>query len=702
MAINETYKEKILTDILLDFLLSGQVPTADQLEAELQDFLDEHPDLTKPVVADYENTVDRFENSSASKYNQTFQTLKEDMGVLVHEIISQMQDSMVSFDRWKIEIDFLSKKLRDLNTRIEGLLLLEQETAGFFDFIEDNFVDFSKINLIETDAEIDIYNHVVSLARGVTLSATRLDKINLNGLKNTDILFTVLTRDFLVSVTPAPGSELKNAFMDEQKIFQNRLLMKSPRLPVSVELKAKLGNSPILVSKIIADLHAANNNSTITITAQYSNDNYNWFNIPSNNHTQAVDRSAYFIFPETEMQYIKFIMTKNGPDDVDGNRYVYEFGIKLISLFNHSFNLEGGNILQSNILEILDEDGNIRNFNRIALEACEAISEDTNIEYFISAYNTENEEFTDYIQLDPINRENPSFATIMDLGGLGIIDNEDGITGELDTITSGINSRNLNINRLDGSGNLGYNFINSADVPINFYISSDNVLNLLEDSIQIKRNIGDKDSITLVRGVKAGWNFVDPYYSTIFEVSNPEGTTIDLGIATAELDGSLVSGKVSITAGRHFFKTHKNNWALVTTGLTIENDLRAADPLYPFNHRLAIEGYTYDSSFIGNQLYTGMDMFYEIFMSKISIFDFVNNLISTDYSRFAVDLLDDGRMIILVKYNNTISDNINEELDLSYRLKNNTFNKLKFKAILKTTNSQKSPLLTAYRLKIAN
>jgi hypothetical protein len=89
-------------------------------------------------------------------------------------------------------------------------------------------------------------------------------------------------------------------------------------------------------------------------------------------------------------------------------------------------------------------------------------------------------------------------------------------------------------------------------------------------------------------------------------------------------------------------------------------------------------------------------------MSKVSIFDFVNNLLSTDYLRFAVDLLDDGRMIILVKYNNTISDNINETLSLLYRLKNNTFNQLKFKAVLKTVDSQKSPLLTAYRLKIAS
>jgi hypothetical protein len=702
MTIENTYREKILNDILLEFLLSGQVPTADQLEAELQNFLNEHPDLTKPIVADHINSVERFESSSATKYNQTFEALREDMGILIQEIITQIQDSMTSFDRWKIEIEFLSKKLTDLNTRIEGLLLLEKETAGFLDFIEDNFVDFSKVDLVATDAEVDIYNHVVSLARETVLSATRLDKINLNGLKNTDILFSVLTRDSLVSITPAPGSELRNAFVDAQKIFQNRLFMKSPRLPVSVELKVKLGDNPIAVSKIIVDLHSANNNSNVTITTQYSQDNYNWFNIPTNNYTQTVDKSAYFVFPETEIKYLKFIMVKSGADDVDGNLYVYEFGIKLISLFNHAFNIESGNILQSNILEIKDQDNNVRNFNKVALEVCETVPEDTNIEYFISAYNVNNDEFTDYIRLDPINKENPSYATVIDLGGLGLIDNADGSTDQLDTLTTGINSKNLDINRLDGSVNLEYNFINSNDVPVNYYIPETNVSNLLEDSIEIKRNIGNKDSIVLVRGVKAGWSFKDPYYSTIFEVLNPDGVTIDLSIATATLDGSLVSGKIFISPGQHSFKTHKNNWALVTLGLTTENDLRAADSLYPFNHRLLIEGYTYASGFVGNQFYTGMDIFYEIDMSKVSIFDFVNNLLSTDYLRFAVDLLDDGRMIILVKYNNTISDNINETLSLLYRLKNNTFNQLKFKAVLKTVDSQKSPLLTAYRLKIAS
>lgn len=702
MAIADAYRQKILEDILKEFLFSGQVPTPEQLEADLAEFLEEHPDLTKPVVADLNNTVERFENSSASKFNNTFKTLREDMCVLTTEIINQIQDSMTSFDRWKIEIEFLSNKLRDLNTRIDGLLLLEQETAGFFDFIEDNLIDFSKIDLVNTTAEVDVQNHVVSLARGDVLSATRLDKVNLNGLKNTDILFTVLTRDFLVSVTPAPGSELRNAFQDEQKIFQNRLLMKSPRLPVSVELKAHLGEEPQDISKIIVDLHAANNNSNITITAQYSNDNYNWFNVPTNNHTQTVDKSAYFIFPSIQARYIKFIMTKNGPDDVDGNRYVYEFGVKLVSLFNHSFDTEQGGTFQSNELEILDEDKNVRNFNRVSLEACEIVPEDTNIEYFISAFNQESQEFTDLIRLDPINRANPSFATVIDLGGLGIIDNDDGTTSEFDTSTTGIDSRNLNINRLDGAVNLGYNFINSSDVPVNFTIPAANVLNLLSESVEIKRNIGDKDAIQLVRGVKAGWKFEDPFYFTIFEVLNPDGVTVDFGVATAELDGSLVSGKVTIEAGRHNFKTHKNNWSLITNSLTTENDLRAADSLYPFNHRAVIEGYTYSTGFVGNQIYTGMDIFYEIFMSKISIFDFVNNLSATDYTRFAVDLLDDGRMILLVKYDNTISDNINEKINVSYRLKNNTFNKLKFTALLKTTNAQKSPLLEAYRLKIAN
>ena len=700
--IENTYKTKILNDILLEYLRSGEVPTADILEADLREFLSEHPDLTKPIVADLINKVERLEHSSASKYNTTFETLREDIAVVMKEIISQIQDSMQSFDRWKVEIEFLSNKLRDLNSRIEGLLLLQKETAGFFDFIEDNLIDLSQVDLVNTTAEVDVHNHVISLARGDILSTTKLDKINLNGIKNTNILFTVLTRDFLVSVTPAPGSELRNIFLDERRIFQNRLLMKSPRLPVSVELKAKLSNDSIEISKIILELHSANNNSNVVITAQYSNDDYNWFNVPTNTHTQTADKIAYFIFPTINAKYIKFIMTKNGPDDVDGNRYVYEFGIKQASLFQHTFNLEGGNVFQSTELEVRDTNNNIRTFNQVVLEACENIPEDTNIEYFIAAYNVANNEFTEWIQLDPINRVEASSAVNIDLGGLGIIDNQDGITSELDTLTIGIDSRNLNVNRLDGNGNLGYNFINSTDVPVNFYIPASDVANLLSQSIEIKRNMGDRDTNLLVRGVKAGWRFDDPYYSTIFEILNPDGVTIDLGIATAELDGSLISGKIFIESGRHIFKTHKNNWSLVTLGLTTENDLRTADPLYPFNHRLIIEGYTYGDNFVGHQIYKGMDLFYEIYMTKVSIFDFINNITDNDFARFGVDLLDDDRMIFLVKYNNTISDNLNEKMQISYKLKNNTFNKLKFKAILRTVNAQKSPLLTAYRLKIGN
>jgi hypothetical protein len=550
---------------------------------------------------------------------------------------------------------------------------------------------------------VDIYNHVASIARGEVLNTTSLDKINLNGIKNTDILFTVLTRDFLVSVTPAPRSELRNAFLDKELVFQNRLLMSSPRFPVSIELKAKLSQlDPVEISKIVVDLHAANNSGTIIISAQYSNDNYNWFNVPTNNHTQTVDQGAYFVFDKIEAKYIKFIMTKNGPDDVEGNRYVYEFGVKQISLFEHTFDTETGSTFISNELEILDKDNQVRLFNRVALEACETIPEDTNIEYYVSAYNDDLAEFTEWIRIDPINRVEPMFMTVADFGGLGTYDNEDGTTNELDTATSEFNSENLNINRLDGGTDLGYNFTNSQDVTINFFVPAANVSELLDNVTEIRRNVGDKDATLLVRGVKAGWGFEDPYYYTVFDVYNPSGITIDLGVNTAELDGAIVSGKTSVSLGRHTFRTHKNNWSLVDIGKTTENDLQVADLLYPYNHRLIIEGYTYDPAFVGNQVYVGTDMFYQHYMQRVSIFDFANNLPTDDYSRFSTDILDNGKLIFLAKYNNTISDNVNEKLRVSYKLKDSTFSKLKFRAVLKTINSQRTPTFTAYRLKIAN
>jgi hypothetical protein len=140
----------------------------------------------------------------------------------------------------------------------------------------------------------------------------------------------------------------------------------------------------------------------------------------------------------------------------------------------------------------------------------------------------------------------------------------------------------------------------------------------------------------------------------------------------------------------------------VDTGKTTENDLQVADLLYPYNHRLIIEGYTYDPAFVGNQVYVGTDMFYQHYMQRVSIFDFANNLPTNDYSRFSTDILDNGKLIFLVKYNNTISDNVNEKLRVSYKLKDSTFSKLKFRAVLKTINSQRTPTFTAYRLKIAN
>src|SRR5690606_14551581 len=145
-----------------------------------------------------------------------------------------------------------------------------------------------------------------------------------------------------------------------------------------------------------------------------------------------------------------------------------------------------------------------------------------------------------------------------------------------------------------------------------------------------------------------GWGFKDPYYYCVIEIQNKDGMTIDVGTSSIIIDDKLytglvsnkvLSGKTRTTSGIHTVQVHKNNWLAVQPGYTTLNDLKAEDYLYPYNHKLLIEGYQYGNLYpsTSEKIYLGVNLFAEYLANRISIFDFVGNAAHNDYSIFALD-----------------------------------------------------------------
>jgi len=697
MGIKTIYQEKILEEVLREFLDAGTFPTADELLDAYTEVVGNR-DMTKPLLTDQDNTVGEWAESSAAAYNAFFERVRSDLEVLYIDTWERYTDGMGSFDRWRLELDSLRKKLVNLDSRIDNLLLLRQDTAGYFAFVEDNFVDFTHIDQDNTGAKVDVANHTVTLSED-TATQSHLD---LNTLPIANAVFVILTRNDLVSSQDTSSTNLTQAIADAGTFWQHRVRTSKLSNSVTGELKIKLGSLANTVSRIIIDIHSSNSNSPVVLVGQYSNDNHNWFNLPTNDYTQSTDSTATFIFEPTSMQWVKFTMTKTGPDNIEEGFYIYEFGMKSISFYDAGFSISSASTFRSLTQSAYDEDDTRIGFNKLALETCQTVPDETAIDYWVQA--SDGTETTDWLRIDPYNVSSPRAATILDLGQL----NETELTDYLNVRKHGVGGDSAYSNTYFSQFKTITNRLAliGATVTVPTQLTGTTMTGLVWDSVKFYRNVGPRyGTTTLVRTAPMGWRYdsTKTYLLTTIIVQNPDGITIDFGKAGATLNGQPVYDSVLIPLGVHTFKTHIDNTGAVTAGQVTESGLEGIDPLYPYNHQKLIEGYEYSSTFDGAQFYVGVDLFCEHVARRVSIFDLINNAADDDYSRYALDsayLDSTSSLVFVIRFDPDESDFTNERHNITYSVSNSMFDRVVLKAELSSDDATKTPVFAAYRIKL--
>jgi hypothetical protein len=255
--------------------------------------------------------------------------------------------------------------------------------------------------------------------------------------------------------------------------------------------------------------------------------------------------------------------------------------------------------------------------------------------------------------------------------------------------------------------------------------SGGEAFSLDENRLVIFRNIGTKgldpsNPDHIVRDVQRGWRFEDPWYVCVVEIANPEGMTIDVGDKpiivddikyTGKIDNSVLTGKYGTKTGIHTIKVHKTNWRYVVPNATTLDELRTLDPLYPYNHKLLIEGYDYDDAYPDTsiKIYTGVDLFAEMVMRKVSIFDMSNNVLTDDYKSYALDRdapnsHDLGNAtptrVIVLKTSLQQTDTENERFIIRFHRINQRKKYVRLKMELSTKDDKITPVAYGYKLKL--
>lgn len=758
MAISDIYATKVLEDIIRGYLEQGTVPTIEQITEDYDAFISTN-DIDAPLFDFNDYTVERNESSSASKGTNTFTAIKQDMDILIQAAYQTAQKSTRLFNRWSTKADKIENRIIDMNARIGRLLTITEDTSGFFDSVGDKFTDTSKIDLdLSSNIEINLEQNIVTMSKDTGASGS-VTRVFLNDLSQSQSRFSLITNNSkIIRTTKEKNTAGIYAFYDEERFWKNHVYTSEKVTPLLAELTLSLTEA-IDVSVIRFKLHSSESNSGTIITPLYSTDGINYNRLPTTETTLETLGTAEFVFPELSATHFKFILEKQGHDLIDGSGfYIYEFGAKEIAFFKEGFSSDSDSkgTMVSKPLSLTDSDGSLVTFNKVTLDVCESVPNLTKLDYFVAvardldgepSWLTTTGFSTDPIvggvdtrlwsPISPTSRDESLAPELLDFASLSDFSRE-GISLSYDRDGGGFTSPAQTFNVMTtttvltgtdeaatntaGTDNRRYFMPRTSNKILDLQIEKD--VNLDLRKIVLWRNVGSKgitpgDTAEQVRGIQKGWEYNAPFYSTVINIENSQGLTIDVGNNPIRIDNVNYTGVIGpnvLSKGTHKVRIHKDYWREVPPSLTSLSALQAADVLYPYNQKLLIEGYQYDSAWTEEVKYNGVDRFAGLLCDRVGVFDMIHNIQDTDYSKFALDTdapatstFDDPpneatplSYVFLINSNSAVADFMNEEFVLEFNLTDELYSYIALKAELSTESTLIGPVFDEYKIKLGS
>lgn len=735
MNTSDIYSQIIIENIIKKYLEEGIAPSIEQIEEDFNEYIKDQ-DLNSSNFTFEEWKVERKEIASASKFNKMTDEMKQDISVLYKSLISNGERSSKIFEKWQNKANMLENRIRKLEARIGRMLISETDTSGYFQLVGDKFTNVDLIDLDRSSGLlINLKENIVGINSSGSTTPTR---IFLNNLSTKNAKFNLITKSNIIGESLVDNTQYHYAFLDSTLYWKTHITSKI-RQPIIAELVVSFPEE-IEVNTIKFDLHSSQLNSVTRITPLLSKDGISFSRINSSNTIgEGIDR-IYFQFESTTVKFIKFIMEKSSPDFIDNEEFIYEFGAKEISLYQNTFNINSESVLIGKPLSVSIEN-NLYKFNKILVETCEGVPEGTSLNYFVSVakdlngvpnwviddgYSTSiedinNEDQRMWFPISPYDRTETSIPKILDLVTLSPI-TYSGINLSFDPDDSQISPKsefvlvtnsgeNISISNQTSTENR-YVFGNSNQFALNIQLDKD--LSISKENIVLWRNVGSKGLEDIpsskVRGIQKGWEYESPYYSTTVKIEGSQGLTINVGKNPIEIDGSFYTDIVSsdvLSPGIHKIKVHQNYWNHIEPNLNLLEEIKEKDFLYPFNQKLLIEGYSYGPSYpvTSEKIYQGVDRFAGIICSFVSIFDLNHSSSQRNLNVFALDTdmietvsgLSD---MIILNSDISKSDFVNESFVLEFILTDQLFSYIALKAVFKTEESNLTPLLDEYKIKL--
>lgn len=651
------YETQIKETVVREFVLeNSRVPTPIELRQLISDYKQAHPNISVVGRSGYEVSKPGFMSvSSSQEENLNAESMASDF-LLASKRLDYLAAQLVETDiGLGSTVRRLQRELNSLESRLDNVLLFTQASNPFLIGLEEDFNTADKLDFDRSNVSVESF--------GLTASRRNMAPLDLSQMA---ISYTTsAAKGYLSFFNNSSTDSLKE---DDGNTWVHQVYTNYSSGRINLQLTVDL-NSEEYVSSARLVFASISKESGTKITTSYSVDGKTFATVEPaeislTNHEYSVDIGIAGI------RKIRFIISKNYADAKTsvGEQHVYHFSIDSLKLYAAGYSAEDS-VAYLGPYEMLDEDLNDYNFTKATCELCLTSGEDTAVNVFLS------KDDVTYFPLKDSNDFVIFGSSVSDSSGEQIHDTSaryalvDDDECEYDSAKEGV---------------------------LNFYIPQDYVSRIIPKAISIRRNIVVVDSLDSINTLEPGWVLANDLYATTIFVDNPGGTVLDLGPTVAYLNDIEVTGKINVPYGYSVFATSPNNWRPIDTGALSIGDLKNKDRLYPYNHKLIIEGYSYPKSFSGEKVYFGYQYFG--YAMRYVPADYFNS-IDYDPTIFTYEETPSGWKF-KVKVNKSLNNWALEKFSGEWRLQDAEGNDLWVKLLLRSKDGSKSAIVNSFKLRV--
>ena len=391
MSIAAKQVKKISNRIVEQFVKSGSMPSFSEASRAIRKILSAIQ-TGDPLF--HPRKQPAREIFTVKLFNDNLDEVVDDLEIIGEEQIDQVVNILRHFNSSEVELRKLNRQIRKLSSDIANLNLLQSDTRGYLYSLGDSFADTSKADLERSTVEFDTEEGMIKLPTGGR-SVRKLPFLHLRDKKSGN--FKVLEgHNYITKQAQIANSRFGNMFDDINRVWKQHIFTTDP-----VRVKAAFS---FTLTDTMTDAHInqitliSHSRKPTYISVYYKNKAVSdWTPIPTTSagayvhgkrtwilnldsiKQRPIDKSNLKI--KDGVTELRIIMSKDEPDTQINNEYLYEFGIRNISVFYISNMQEAAYVSKSlGVKNLINEQITI---NQLSLQVDEELPHGTATEYYI-------------------------------------------------------------------------------------------------------------------------------------------------------------------------------------------------------------------------------------------------------------------------------------------------------------------------------